>query len=411
MCKLCLILIKNGSITQEDFKKIAKTNKYMEICNNAQVPESLPIYAKYVKLNNRTEIPIKALAHVKRLTLNYSNIDLSNVVLDALDILTVTFAKKFRLPNRARRLQHLILNNIDDFYGFYTEFSNLETMELKSVYKLSNNNNNGETTDLESVIPINIDNIHVKTVTIENCIIGAIHHCEGIQRIRIKQNVQCAHIYDLPIHTLVVEDANIKLGDLPNLESLRIKNSTYALHGQYNKLHYLSLRGTLEQSLPVYENLRILDITQSQIKEVPYMPNIYKLYCSNSCVEKLPDNLDKIIFIDVSNTHITHIPYYETLVSLECSNTNVSEIPPLENLKYLHCSNTNICELPYVFTKIIILDINNTNLPYNTILSYKLRLTKHLTKKCIEDDILSCTTTPELYDNNITQIIHEYLVR
>jgi len=85
----------------------------------------------------------------------------------------------------------------------------------------------------------------------------------------------------------------------------------------------------------------------SNVTEIPFLPNLTSLNCSNTKITEIPflPNLTKLY---CSYTNITEIPLLPNLIELYCSDTKITEIPLLPNLIELYCSHTKITELPKI---------------------------------------------------------------
>lgn len=64
--------------------------------------------------------------------------------------------------------------------------------------------------------------------------------------------------------------------------------------------------------------------------------------------EKYEKYFDILTHLNISETNITEVPYLPKLEILFCDHTKIKEIPYLPNLKHLHCSNTNITKISYL---------------------------------------------------------------
>jgi Leucine-rich repeat (LRR) protein len=134
-------------------------------------------------------------------------------------------------------------------------------------------------------------------------------------------------------------------------------------------LKYLCVNGTQIASIPNYPKLEGLYMSKCiNIREIPDFANLKKLNAQGSILEKLPDSLYSLEFLDVSNTKVKEIP--PTLISLVtlkmsgCSlinsvssrlinleslsaqGTSLRDIQPLMSLTYINVSNTLLQSLP-----------------------------------------------------------------
>src|SRR3989344_4268793 len=99
--------------------------------------------------------------------------------------------------------------------------------------------------------------------------------------------------------------------------------------------------------IPFLPNLTYLDCTDSNITEIPLLPNLTILDCRHTNITEIPF-LPNLTHLYCLETKITELPKIPNLTYLDCSKTNITEIPFLPNLTYLDCSNTMITELPKI---------------------------------------------------------------
>jgi hypothetical protein len=81
------------------------------------------------------------------------------------------------------------------------------------------------------------------------------------------------------------------------------------------------------------------------VNEIPYSKNIEILSMRNNKLIKNIPYLPNLKFLDCSNTNITELLVFNELISLSCSNTNIMKIPYMQNLKSLICNNTLITKI------------------------------------------------------------------
>lgn len=189
-----------------------------------------------------------------------------------------------------------------------------------------------------------------------------------------------------------------------NLKVLVCGESSITNIPKFKYIEHIDVAGLDIETLPEFPNAKFVDISNTRIKFFHIGKKLTDFNANDTEIEQItadddnsleelsiintprlttiPDNLNKIVQIQCSDSSIKTIPYYKTLVSLTCNNTNIIELPQMETLKRLDCSNTKISTLPY-FPKLLNLDCSNTGI--RQILKYhklvELRCTdNHLTE-------------------------------
>jgi len=122
------------------------------------------------------------------------------------------------------------------------------------------------------------------------------------------------------------------------------------------------------------DNTTEIDCNKCQnVTELPFLPNLQRLYCYNTNITVLPE-YPKLQDLWCRNTKISFIPKYPNLQELFCANTKVTVIPEYPNLQKLDCYNTQITVLPE-YPNLQYLSCKNTNitvLPEYPNLQYKI---------------------------------------
>ena len=118
---------------------------------------------------------------------------------------------------------------------------------------------------------------------------------------------------------------------------------------EYNRLEYLwCIECVGIEKIPFFPSLKLLNINRSFIKKISdeyYMSKLEVLSCENSFfLEKIPTQFS-----------MYPTPGYPFLKKLNISFTQISEIPIIPGLKELYCANTPIREIPEFFDLEILL--------------------------------------------------------
>ena len=76
----------------------------------------------------------------------------------------------------------------------------------------------------------------------------------------------------------------------------------------------------------------------TNIHEIPYLPNLQKLWCWDCSIREIPQllNLQELY---CGGCHLREIPQLPSLQVLYCWNCSIREIPQLPNLRTLYCIN------------------------------------------------------------------------
>ena len=91
-------------------------------------------------------------------------------------------------------------------------------------------------------------------------------------------------------------------------------------------------------NIPYSENIEILSIRNNKLlKNIPYLPNLKYLDCSDTYIKKLPI-FDNLISLSCSNTNITNIPYMPKLRNLICNNILITKLSNY-NINFIQANN------------------------------------------------------------------------
>lgn len=92
-------------------------------------------------------------------------------------------------------------------------------------------------------------------------------------------------------------------------------------------------------------NIKALEIDESDIKELPYLPYIEKVTLRfNRQFTTLP-YLPNLTYLECSGNKITTLPQYPELLSLSCANNQIKIIPTYPKLVYLICNNNPLIKI------------------------------------------------------------------
>jgi hypothetical protein len=141
---------------------------------------------------------------------------------------------------------------------------------------------------------------------------------------------------------LTASDNNIKKlqSELPNLERLVINNNNIKI-------------------LYEYINLELLECAVNEIELIKLYPKIKKIIAHNNPL-KIISPLSSLSYLDIAECPIEEIPIFPSLKHLVASNTKLTEInPSMINLEFIEIINTPIKRLSYFENFDIILLSNN----------------------------------------------------
>jgi hypothetical protein len=158
----------------------------------------------------------------------------------------------------------------------------------------------------------------------------------------IKKN---KHLYELP--------ENKELSKYPLI--MKDNNSLFYPEIKDSRLicNNLNIRFIIPRTIN-YLHLIELNISDNNIKEIPYIQSIKILKCNNCNLQNLP-LLPELEYLECSNNKICEIPNYKKLKYLNCSNNYINKIS-FNNLQKLICNNNmlsdiNIKSLKYLEAK------------------------------------------------------------
>jgi len=154
---------------------------------------------------------------------------------------------------------------------------------------------------------------------------------------------------------------------LCHLELCSVKNVRHVPH-HYVCLEHLSLHNNPGiQSLPALSQLKVLLMTYTGIKEIPFYPLLETLEASHSTIEKISPNMEDCLCLrslNVSHTqHLKKLPHTPNLLLCDISNSCVEEISEnLPRLTTLHAKGSLLTTLAPSYPKLKILDISFTHI-------------------------------------------------
>jgi Leucine-rich repeat (LRR) protein len=90
-------------------------------------------------------------------------------------------------------------------------------------------------------------------------------------------------------------------------------------------------------ALPSMAKLRYLSIVNSDVRNLGDLPLLEELYCANSPITSLPEEMLNLVVLNCSNTRLTKLPKrMPNLERLTCKNIRITRIPDgLTNLHHL----------------------------------------------------------------------------
>jgi Leucine-rich repeat (LRR) protein len=131
---------------------------------------------------------------------------------------------------------------------------------------------------------------------------------------------------------------------------------------EYNEYHMLKEINCVSCDKIIHieppNNIKTLKCGYTNIKQLPYMPNLEFLSCYYTNIEKIP-LFTKLRILYCWNTKIKIIKDMPALEELYIDNTKISQIPNCKKLKIISCSDTNVTVIPY-FEDLIFIDCSNT---------------------------------------------------
>lgn len=121
----------------------------------------------------------------------------------------------------------------------------------------------------------------------------------------------------------------------PNLLRLDLSNNQLTKLGKYDNLYKLYIRNNKLHSLYcVYPRLKELICCKNPISQLPDMPQLVYLECSDTSVHQIFDymNLKYIIANKSTLSKIDRVPRLETLEIIDSNITNLNYFPSLESI-------------------------------------------------------------------------------
>lgn len=134
-------------------------------------------------------------------------------------------------------------------------------------------------------------------------------------------------------------------------------------------------------------HLTHLYCTDNALLSIPDFPNLEKLNCASNRLSDLVLSSPKITYIDCSFNHIVKLDIHTNITNLICYKNRLEEIMYLKNLKKLDCSDNNISKIQGLFyPQLVALDCSHnqlTSLPTTPVLEI-LRCSANLITKLPE---------------------------
>lgn len=150
------------------------------------------------------------------------------------------------------------------------------------------------------------------------------------------------------IHHLFINNSNVsELHDLNELNSLETLDISYN-----NLIKLPELPSSLTELVANNNRLKALESS---------LENLLRLDISHNKITNF-SKFDKIKTINISHNKISTIYCkYDNVTNMICSNNPISQLPEMPKLKSLDCSNTNICQI-FDFMNLTNIISNNSNL-------------------------------------------------
>ena len=137
--------------------------------------------------------------------------------------------------------------------------------------------------------------------------------------------------------------------DLLDKPFFALQNKILIEPKQYNGKLNLSNKSitALFNKTIIYQNIRELNISNNNIKQIPYIHTLEILNCSDCNIRELHDStiLPNITELYCNNNLLTIIPHYINLKKLECSSNLIKHIPAFKKLTYLICNDNPITDI------------------------------------------------------------------
>lgn len=167
---------------------------------------------------------------------------------------------------------------------------------------------------------------------------------------------------------------------------------------------YLDLYDSDIEELPLLPDLEILKMGFSKIKKIPNFPELRKLYVEKSDLVEIPE-LQRLLILDLGFSKIKKLPNFPNLRFLYLGSSTIEKLPKFEKLYHLSLrNNTSIQKLPK-FPNLEVLDLGFSKL--KTIPIFKNYLSLDLNQSCLEHlpynkntVLIRCDKKPTLKNDN-----------
>jgi hypothetical protein len=131
----------------------------------------------------------------------------------------------------------------------------------------------------------------------------------------------------------------------PNLVELNARSCQLNFIPSHDKLKILYCSLNQLSELSNYPNLKELDCESNKINFINTYTNLEELICSSNPIIKI-ENQPKLKILDCSDTNINEPPYSDSLEILHFSNTQIKKLDFLKNLKQIAFNNENVIFCP-----------------------------------------------------------------
>lgn len=231
---------------------------------------------------------------------NYKHLDLSNLELETINFDNICDSHDLKLLYGKTEYLFMSTNKLKGILDF-SKFKNLKVIDVRS-----NNLNSIVLPEGLEEIDCGENNIEVinfvKSLKIIDCIknnIKSIPSLPHLQELSIKEN-NVSTIYDSYPSLTHFDCSKTNVTYLPNLPKIRyldISDTTIGLIDEIKckTVNILVANNTKLQKIPILENLEVLELMDTPVTTLNYMPKIHTVYCDLKYMENVSQTYrDKI---------------------------------------------------------------------------------------------------------------------